>query len=233
MNNLGLVQALIFEPRKAFEEVDARPRFWWPMLVLAIASAALALWYTSVVDLEWLTHEQMSNSSFGANMTDEEIARVASQASGRQGVRAFIGALATALSIPIMLLIGGLYYLLAGKVTGVQRSYRHWYSLASWTSLPTALAVIPAIFVLLSANSNQIPQHALQPLSLNELLFNIAPGETGFALLSNINLLHFVALYLGTVAVQLWSGRSWLFSFLFNALPLLAIVAVWAIFTLR
>lgn len=233
MNNLAVAQALVFEPRKAFAELDARPRFWWPLLVLALSNAVLTYWYTSIVDLEWLTHEQMSNSAFGANMTDDEIGRLARQAAEQQGFRAVLGACAALLGLPLVMLLVGLYYLLAGKVTRVERSFRHWYSLVTWTALPQVLVVIPAAFVLATASSAQIPQQALQPLSLNELFFHLAPGDSGFALLSNVSVLNFVSLYLGTVAVQLWSGRSWQFSFLFNALPLLVIIGVWALFALR
>lgn len=233
MNNLAIAQALVFEPRRAFAELDARPRFWWPLLVLAIANGVLTFWYTSVVDMEWVVHEQLSTSSFGANMTDDEIGRLARQAADQQGFRAVLGACATLLGLPLVMLLFGLYYLLAGKVTGVDRSFRHWYSLVSWTTLPQALVVIPAAFVLATATSSQIPQQALQPLSLNELFFHLAPGDKGFALLSNVSVLNLVSLYLGTVAVQLWSGRSSLFSFLFNAMPLLVIFGVWALFALR
>lgn len=233
MNNLAIAQALVFEPRKAFAELDARPRFWWPLLVLAIGSAALALWYASVVDLEWLVHQQMSNSSFGANMTDDEIARLARQAAGQQGFRAVLGACANALIIALGMLISALYFLLAGKVTGVDRSFRHWFSLACWVSLPTVLALVAGAFVLFTATTSQIPQESLQPLSLNELIFHRRQGESGFYLFSYISALNIVALYLGTVAVKLWSGRTWLFSFLFNALPLIVIVGVWAVFFLR
>jgi hypothetical protein len=233
MNNLAITQALVFEPRTAFAELDARPRFWWPLLVVAIGSAALALWYASVVDMEWLVHQQMSNSSFGANMTDEEIARLAQQAAGQQGFRAVLGACANAIGVALAMLIGGLYFLLAGRITGVGRSFRHWFSLACWVSLPTVLGLVAAAFALLTATTTQIPQQSLQPLSLNELFFQREQGQSGFYLLGNVSVLHFVGLYLGTVAVKLWSGRTWLFSFLFNAMPLIVVFGIWAIFALR
>jgi hypothetical protein len=233
MNNLAIAQALVFEQRTAFAELDARPRYWWPLLVLGIASGALAFWYTSVVDLEWLVHQQMSSSSFGANMTEDEIARMARTAADQQGFRAVLAGCANALGVGVGMLISALYFLLAGKVTGVERSFRHWFSLSCWVSLPTALGVIAAAFVLLSASSAQIPQQALQPLSLNELFFHREPGQTGSVMLSYISVLNFVTLYLGTVAVRLWSGRTWLFSFLFNALPWIVAFGIWALFALR
>lgn len=233
MNNLTLLQALAFEPRQAFTQLDARPRFWWPLLVLALSSAALTFWFMSFVDMEWFIDQQLRQSARTASMTDEEITRLARQQASMGGLQTGLGTVATALFIPLMLVLGAVYYLLAGKITGVDRSFRHWLALSAWSSLPTALAVIPAALVLLTATSNQIGQDALQVLSLNGLLFKLQPGETGFALASNLNVFNFVSLYLGAMGVKVWSGRSWLFCILFTALPLIMIVGIWALIALR
>lgn len=233
MNNLALLQALAFEPRNAFVELDARPRFWWPLLVLALASAAVSAWYVGFVDLEWLTDRQVRSSAFGQNMTEAEIAQMAQGASGRRGVQVVIVGLTSSIGVAVVLAITALYYTLAGKVTGVERSFRHWLALASWTSTPTLLALIPAAFILLTAASNQIGQEALQPLSLNALLFHREPGEPGYTLFNSLNLLQFVSLYLAAFGVRVWSRRSWLFSIVFTALPLVLVFGIWAFFALR
>lgn len=233
MNNLSILQALAFEPARGWAELDARPRYWWPLLVFVIASAAVSLWYSSFVDMEWLVDQQLRNSAFGANMTDEEIARMASQASAQGGARSIISALGILIVLPLMLLLGALYYWVATKITGVERSFRHWFSLSCWTTVPQALMVIPAAIVLLTATSNQLPQEALQPLSLNELFFHKQPREPGFALFSNLSLLHFASMYLGITGLKAWSRRSWLYSIVINTLPLVVIVGVWALIASR
>src|SRR5690606_30231429 len=152
----------------------------------------VSAWYVSFVDLEWLTDRQMRSSAFGQNMTEAEIAQMAQGASGRRGVQVVIVGLTSSLGVALVLAITALYYMLAGKVTGVERSFRDGLALASWTSTPTLLALIPAAFILLTAVSNQIGQEALQPLSLNALLFHRAPGDPGYSLLNSLNLLQFV-----------------------------------------
>ncbi len=47
MSNWEILQALVFEPRKAFAEIAERPKFWFPLLVLIIATVGTTLWYTS------------------------------------------------------------------------------------------------------------------------------------------------------------------------------------------
>jgi hypothetical protein len=227
------MQALVFEPRRAFAELDARPRFWWPLLVLALATAAMSLWYMSVVDMEWMVFEQLQNSPLAQNSTDEEIARMAREAAAQRGFRTIIGTLFSGLAACVGLLIGALYLFLAGKVTGVDRGFRHWMAMSAWTSLPTALALVPAAFVLLSATTSQIPQEALQPLSFNELFFHRARGETGYLLFNLLNVFQMAALLLATIGVKAWSGRSWLFSAIFVTLPWLLAIGIWALIALR
>lgn len=234
MNNLGILQALIFEPRKAFSELDARPRFWWPLLVIAILQAALALWYVLFVDLEWLVDQQLRATSLGASLTDTEIARAARTAADQAGFRASLAAIGGAIVLVVMLLISSLYLLLATKITGVERSFRHWLTLAAWSTLPVNLVgSLLAALVLLTASNNQVGQTALQPLSLNELLFHRQAGDAGYSLLSTINLLQLVSLYLTAMGLKVWTARSWTYSIIVAALPFVLVYGIWAFFALR
>lgn len=233
MSNFAILQALVFEPSRAFAELDQRPRFWWPLLLVVLASTILSVWYVSVVDLEWLSDQQIRNSAFTQNMTDAEIDRMTMGANDRRGLQMVIGGLGTLVVVPIVMLITAAYYLLAGKVTGVERSYRHWLSFTAWTSMPTVLAVFASLIVLLTVSTSQVSQEALQPLSLNALLFHRAPGEPGYTLYSSINLLQFASLALAAIGVKAWSHRSWLFSIIFSALPFVLIYGIWAFFSLR
>jgi hypothetical protein len=233
MNNWAILQALVFEPRKAFAEIAERPRILFPLALLALATAGLTLWYMGVVDLEWLIDRQLRNNPFGRSLSEEQIAQQVAAASGRRGLQATIGALGSGIAIVAISLLGALYYVLAGKITNVDRSYRQWLALNCWSSLPTVLAVVPAAFVLLSAGSAQIPQEDLQPLSFNALFFHRVASEPGYVLFSSLNLLQFAALYLAVVGVKTWSGRSWLFSTVFATLPFVLIFGIWAFIALR
>jgi len=68
----------------------------------------------------------------------------------------------------------------------------------------------------------------LQMLSLNALLFHRQPGDPGYTLLTYANLTYVWTLALSVVGVKQWSGRSWLFSFLFSTWLLLVVAIVWA-----
>jgi hypothetical protein len=87
--------------------------------------------------------------------------------------------------------------------------------------------------VLLTATTTQIDQGELQMLSLNNLFFHRAAGEPGYTFLISVNLLQLVGMFLATLGVRTWSGRSWLFSAVFTFLPVVLIYGTWAYFALR
>jgi hypothetical protein len=233
MSNWSILQALAFEPRKAFAELAARPRFWFPLLVLVFTTAAITAWYTSVVDMEWLVDRQIRASGFATMLSEQQIAERVHAAAQRQGIQSVFATLASAAAVVIFMLLGSVYYVLAGKITNVDRSFRQWLSLTSWSGMPTVLGLIPAAFVLLTASSAQIPQEDLQALSFNALFFHFPPTRPGFSLLSALNLLQLASLYLSVVGVKTWSGRSWLFSTVFATLPYVLIFGTWAFISLR
>lgn len=227
-----MVQALAFEPRKAFAELRARPRFWMPLLLLVIATAGVTTWYQVVVDAEWLVDLQLRNSSFAGQLTEAQIEAQVRNASGTGTLRAVVSGIATALLLPLVYVITAVYYLLAGKITNVRADFRQWFAFACWTSLPSVVAVIPAAVVLLTATSGQIDPGDVQALSLNALFFHRPMGAPGYSLLTSINLPMLVSLYLAIFGVKEWSGRSWLFSTVFAALPLVLLFGIWGFFSL-
>jgi len=233
MGNFALLQALAFEPRKAFAELDARPRYWWPLLVLVFAQAGVVLWYLNFVDLEWLVDLQIRASAAGRNMTDAEVARTAQMASANPGAQKVFGTLLSGLAVAFFMLLGALYYALAGKITGIERGLRHWMALSAWSSMPALLGLVAACIMMATAGSNQIGQEALQPLSLNALFFHREAGEPGYALFSSANLFQVAALALAAIGVRVWARRSWPFSIVFVSLPYVLAYGIWAFFALR
>jgi len=228
VTNLEILQALVFEPRKAFTEIAERPRYWFPLLVFVIALLATTVWYVSKVDLGWAADRQIRHSSFLRNLTEEQITQQVQATQGRRGLQMSISVIGITIFVPLLLMLPALYNLLVGKMVGFDRSFRHWYSYCCWMTLPSALAQIPAMLLLATTETNQISQEALKTLSLNALIFHRDIGEPGYSLFSNLDLFQLLTLYLSMVGVKVWSGRSWLFTSLFVGIPWALIWGIWA-----
>ena len=227
MNNIQTALALLLEPKNAIGEIEARPRFLFPLLVTVLATAAVTFWYYSIVDMEWFIDQTIRASSRAQGATEEQLAQSAQFMT--PGVVKWWSVVVIILFTVGARLLESIWYLLAGKVTNVQRSFKQWFALASWTSLPQLIVVLPAIPLLLMAKSSQLNPGSISPLTLNELIFHRGIGEPGYSLFTTLNLVHIFTLYLAILGVKLWSGRSWLFASVYVLLPIVVICGIWAL----
>ena len=231
MNNMQMIAALATAPRRAFEAMAEKPRWLFPLLLLLGSSLLLTLWYYSKVDLAWLVDEQLRSNPRAANISEAQRAQMASAMN--PAVVMWSSVIAVVVVIVLVRVLEATWYLLAGKVMNVDRSFRQWFALANWTSLPAIIGVVPAALALLMASGSQIDPGVLQPLSLNELFFHRKLGESGYQVLSNISLLGLIGAALAIIGVKNWSGRSWLFASVFVLLPVAVILGIWALIALR
>ena len=175
MNNLQLASSVLVDPRAAFEALDRQPRFWFALLAPALAHVAVVLWHFGVVDYAWLTDELVSATPQLREMTPEQQA----QAMPPREVRMWSTIALVAIGLPLLRVLEAVYFSLAGTVANVQRSFRHWLALASWSSFPYVLAVLAMTIPLLMQDGDKTTQEGLSVLSLNQLA--VVAGRGGRA----------------------------------------------------
>ena len=230
MKNTEIAWAVLISPSSAFAELQERPRFWFPLLAIILSVVALIAWYYSVVDIQWLMEQMLSSNPRAAQMTEAQRTQAIEHTSRAMMLGSSV--IGGAVVVAAIKLLEALYYSLAGKVTNVERSFRHWLALASWTSLPSLLGVAASAVLLLAADTNQIGNGELATLSLNELFFHIPLGGKGNTLLTTLTILHPWMWWLTALGVRVWTGRSWTFSTLFALLPVLVGYGTWAAISL-
>jgi hypothetical protein len=231
MNNLALSVALATAPSSAFAELRERPRFWFPLLLVVLTTAGLTFWYYSMVDIEWFKETMFSSDPKLQRMGEEE--RAAAMAMLSRNTLLYSSVVSMFVVIPLVLLLQALYLLLAAKVTKLSQGFKHWFSFACWTALPMLLSAVVAAILLILADNSQVSPSALQPLSLNELLFHVPAGSPGFTLFESLGIPAFLSWALMIIGVHTWSQRSWAFSAILVLLPWLVIYGLWAFFAFR
>lgn len=228
MNNIALAVSLATEPTKAFGELRERPRFWLPLLVMVLSTVAVAYWYYSIVDVDWLKDMIISSNP---KMTEQERAAVGGMMT--RTTMLWSGVVGSIIIIPLFFAIHAVILLLTAKVTKVSLGFKHWFAMVSWASLAGLLSiVIGAIFLILRDNA-QVSPGVLAPLSLNELLLHRPIGSPGQGLLDTLSIPSFLTWALMIVGVRTWSQRSWGFSAAFVLVPLGVICAIWAFIAFR
>lgn len=230
MKNMELAWNILISPASAFAELQERPRFWWPLLAMILGVAALIAWYYSVVDIQWLMEQMLSGNEGAAQLTEAQRAQAVERTS--RGFLLVSSVIGGTVAVALIKLLEALYYSLAGKVTNVERSFRSWLALASWSSVPSLLGILASAAMLLATDTNQISNGELAVLSLNELFFHVPLGGKGNTLLSTLTLLHPWMWWLTVLGVRVWTGRSWTFSAIFALLPVVVGYGAWAAISL-
>jgi hypothetical protein len=189
-------------------------------------------WYYAAVDLGWLKDYLFSDNARIQAMPEADRARVMATVSRTTlTLSAVVGVIVIELA---GFLLQGLYFLVAGRATGVRSDFRRWFALACWTSLPTLVGIVcGAVLLATGGHDVQLSPGALQPLSLNELFFHRTPNEPGYALLGGLTLLNLWVWVLCVIGVRTWSGRTWMFSSIFVMLPMVIVYGIWTALVLR
>jgi Yip1 domain len=232
MNNMELAWAVIATPKAAVNELRDRPRFVFPLLLLIISSGVLVAWYYSIVDLPWFLDQTLGANERIAQMSEAQRSRaIGVMSRGMLLTSSLIGGL---ISVVGLKALQALYYVLADRITNLRLTFKHWFALACWTSMPAVIVSVASLLILLTSSTNQISASALSPLSLNELFFHLPMGASGSTLLTSLTLIHPWMWWLTALAVRLWTGRSWMFSAGFVLLPVIllcgAVVAIGSLF---
>jgi hypothetical protein len=223
---MQLAQQMFTSPAKAFAALKERPVFGLPMWLMLLGTALVTGWYYGIVDIAWLQDQQLE----AANIPEAQRAAIRSTP---RAVFLAIGVIGAPIGIMVIMTLATLYLMLAGAITNVRYSFKHWFAFNWWAASPGIIAMIPSLLILATASTTEIPASALQPLSANELFVHAAPGDKGYNFLQAIGLVQLVSCVLTVIGVRVWSGRSMLFSIVFGLLPTVLIYGGWALFAFR
>ncbi|KAA9132506.1 YIP1 family protein [Marinihelvus fidelis] len=228
-NNYTVFNAMVdivASPGKALDAAKANPRwFWWPLLVSIVVSTAAFVYYFTWVDYEWLIEETIRSVP------------AADRAAAEPAIRSFMSPGTSILSTVAVIVIitfaiyaiQAVYLHLANKLsTGAEVSYGQWFGFSAWTAFVMVLGSVAAFVVMFLADSNQLAQHDLTPLSLNALLIHAKPGDPWFAWGNSLTLFNIWTLVLMTIGYHRWTGAGMVKSAIIACLPWVLIFGTWA-----
>lgn len=228
-NNYTVINAMvdiIASPAKALDEVRQRPAWLWAPLFLVIVMTSAAFgYYYSWVDFDWLVEDTINNLP------------AESRAEAAPGVRSFMSptssiALAIAsitfVTLVLYAIFAAYYHLVAKMATEAEVKYGQWFALQAWTSFPAIFSAIAVFAVIFLADSNQLAQHELTPLSFNQLFIGAEPGDDWFNWGNSTNLLQLWSTALAGLGFARWTGSSLAKGMIIAFIPLVLIYGIWA-----
>ena len=220
----GALITMFYEPTKTFAALEHRRAAWLPLIVLMLSTAALMMWYFSIVDFAWLMDQMI------ATMKPEAREQAAGMMTRQMmQISAMAGAL---IGMPIIFALMGVYFMFVGKIHSKEFTFGKGFGLAAWSSLPTLLAFpLGAMQIMLSSNG-QMGFSDLNPLSLNTMFFHHPMGHPMASLLDSVSVPSIWSAVLMVIGFQAWAKVKQSTAVMVVAIPYLVIYGAWLAFAL-
>jgi hypothetical protein len=220
MTSLQIFAALITNPRRAFTEIEKNPRFALPMILLLVANIGVIIWFYSTIDIDAFINQTLSARGLNAAQRAQAAAFMSRNVlMGSAAISGLIG-------LFVVQLVEAFYLFFVYEFLDVRRSFRQWFALTWWCSVPTLItAAAAAVMLAFSHSSGSLS--VLSPFSLNALFYHFDPADSGYTLLNSITLVQLLTLTLMIIGTHTWSQRSWALNCVVVILPRVLIYGVW------
>ena len=192
-----------------------KPNGWLPVILLSVVATVFAYLYFSKVDPEFFIRTTMERE--GDELTKQQADAMAA-AGGSSAMLLWPSTIGAALVSVLMMCGLALYFLLAGKVTGLAVGFKQGLALAGFSSMPGILASLLGIYGTLSMT----PQTFIDALSyttFDPMLVQLAPESPWKSLAGSFSFLTLWSIGLAALGWKLWSRGGWGAAISIAALP--------------
>ena len=210
---------MLYEPTATFERLEARPNGWLPTLALMLSTAALTLWYFSIVDFPWLLDQMLA-----VMKPEEREAAIKVLSRTTMQVTSLVSAL---VMLPVFFAFMGIYLMIVSKAMSHGMSFGKSFALAAWSSVPGILLLPLGAMQILMASNGQLSFSELNPVSLNQLVFHYDMSHPLATLMDTLNLTTFWSMFLLVVGFQVWAKAKRSTAILVVLIPYVVIYGGW------
>ena len=192
-----------------------KPSGWLPVVLLSVVGTLFVYLYFSKVDPEFFIRTTIERA--GDELTQQRADAIAA-AGGSSARFLWPNTIFRALFYVLMTCGLALYFLLAGKVTGLAVGFKQGLALAGWSSMPGILASLLGIYGTLSMTP-QTFINALSYTTFDPMLVQLAPDSPWKSLAGSFSFLTLWSIGLAALGWKLWSRGGWGAAISIAALP--------------
>jgi hypothetical protein len=224
MGEISRIAAVFFEPKKAFADIAARPRWIVPVVLILLVSMTLTILYTQRGGWRVMMQQRMDDSSRAAQMTPEQ---------REQAIE--MGAKYAAMSVyftPVIIAV--MFLIVAGVLTGITAGilsapvrFKQVFAIVCYANLPGIISGLMTIVVLQLKNLADF--NLSNPLMFNPGAFMDPKTSSKFlySLATSLDLFSFWIMLLIATGLKAAAGKKLSFGGAFFAVAL-----PWAVYVL-
>lgn len=219
---------IIAAPAKALDEVKHRVSWLWvPLGISLLLTIVAVVFYNLWVDFDWLVDETVRTALPPGS---DPAAADSIRSFMKPGVMITTGVVAIIVMTFVIYAIQSAYLHLVNKAVGDPTlRFGQWFAFSAWTAFPGVFNAIVMLVVIALADSNQLAQHDLSPLSMQALFIHADPGSSWFTWGNSLTLINLWMLALMTIGFMRWTGSSLVKSAIVACAPWVLIFGVWAL----
>lgn len=206
---------IFLQPGQVMSRQYEKPDGWLPLLLVAATGAVFTYLYFSTVDVGWFFRESIERS--GDELSAAEAAAV--ERSSDNPAFIWTSTLGSLFGVAVYTAIWAVWFLLAGKLTGLAVSFKQGFALASWSSMPNLLGSLLGVYAVVG----MAPRTFISDLSLTTLdpmLLQLPPESPWKTLATSFSFLNLWVIGLAALGWKLWSrDPGWTKPIVVAALP--------------
>lgn len=225
-SNLTLLTNVLTSPAKGMSQVKERYSVALPMLTVTLLTGFAMYYYYTIVDYAWLVDYIVETTAGDLSKAEQDQTR-AGMNMMPQEVMGIVSGISMMIVIPIFYIIHAVYFLIVSNITNDGYGFKQWLSFVSWTSIPGIFIAIAMFVFLLTSSNGQISPESINPLSLNELFFNLEAHQGLGKMLAQLHLATFWTIAIMILGYQEWTKKSMGTSVAVVLIPFILIYGIW------
>lgn len=174
MSEVGRLTGVFLEPKKAFADIAAKPRWYVPVILMVIFALAFTVTFTNHIGWEHFMRQNMENNTRVQQMDKDQREDMIQK---QVKFAPVFGYVASFVFVPVAVLVIGAVLLLMAKMGGGTLKFKQSLGIAAYGKLPDVLFSILAIVVMFLKNPEDFNLN--NPLAFNLGAFLEPPPNTG------------------------------------------------------
>ncbi len=224
MSEIERIPGVYLDPKKAFADIAANPRWYVPIILLIIAALGFTYTYTTHVGWERYIRQTMENNPRAQNLPAEQRETQIAQGAKFAPIIGYIGSV---VGIPVTAVVIAGVLLLMCKMMGASLNFKQMFAISSYAMLPGLIFTVLAIIVMLLKNPEDF--NLQNPLYFNLGALMEPPPNTGkflYSVATSLDLFTFWNMLLLATGITA-AARKLTFS-----KAIVAVVAPWVVWIL-
>jgi len=208
VSSMSIMTNIFTNPGTAFSDIKVNNPILMPLFTLLVAQSLLVIFMYSNVDYQWYVDEMITRAS-DTDTSQEDIANMRKGLEMMSGTTTgLLGAVFGSLFIMVMYSVMALYFVIISAISNDGIKFKQWFSFISWTSMPAVLGILAGYVVVFTSSNGQFLPESINPLSLNELFFNMDPAKGIGAVLAGTSVTAFWTFALMVIGYSSWTGKK-------------------------